>query len=1172
MKKFALLISCLAFIAVGIQGQTYSYTGNWGKQGFNLIESKTNAVQIVYSVTRFDLQPVMVEGQTMKNINLPGTFLFSDEGMPNLPSKSKFIAIPQGAKPVLKIISDRRETIHNIEIAPSPRIPADNHPDFPLVRNQMIYSKNAWYPESPVQISDIQQIRGVDVVVFGITPFQYNPVTKDLIVYTDLKVEITFEGGNGQFGDLAFRSYWWDPILKDNILNQASLPAIDYNQRLQSYPQKSRVNECEYIILTPTGPDFLSWADSIKKFRSQQGILTKIFTIDEIGGNTATAIETFIDNAYNNWTIKPVACLILGDYGSDATKNITSYLYNDHPDGYNPYPSDNKFANVTGDEMPEIVFSRITANNATQLQTMVTKFLEYERNPPIDPLFYDKPITALGWQTERWFQLCSEIVGGYFKNVKGKHPRRINKIYSGTPGSSWSTATNTSTIVSYFGPSGLSYIPASPATLGGWDGGNATMINNAIDSGAFILMHRDHGYDFGWGEPAYSNSNINSLNNTKLPFVFSINCQTGSYHKSSECFGEKFHRFTKNGLNSGALGLVCPSETSYSFVNDVFVWGMFDNMWPDFMPAEGTTPESRGALPAFGHVAGKYFLKLSAWANFSSSVKPVTYRLFHMFGDAFQVIYSEVPQQLTVVHAPIINYGSTSFSVQANENALIALTVNDSIIAVATGNGSSAVVIPIPSLWIGTNVLVTVTKQNYFRYSSLVPVTSSGMYADFTASATTLCFGSNVNFTDLSPGAPESWQWNFPGGTPSSSTQQNPVGIIYATSGNFDVTLTVSKAGVNPSTTTKSTYIHVYNMPVANFTSTSGCPGQPTNFTDLSDPSGGIITSWNWHFGDPSSGGNDSSALQNPVHLYANPGNYDVTLTVMTLGNCTGTYTSSITIQPLPGLAAKPFGITSLCEGAVNVEYTTSGASNAAYYFWQLTPQEAGTITGNTTTGLLNLASGFHGNFTVKVEGVNDCGEGGYSDELQVVANPIPGVPGMPAGSDSVNLNQFLTSDFEIEPVPEATSYLWSITPSESGSISGSGLIGTVNWASSYQGIANIIVHASTPGCEGPDSEIKQVTIYEGPVGIREKNGIVVELFPNPTSGKANLDITTNGNISVSIQIYNVIGNVVYQENDVKISGRFLKNIDMSFLPKGLYHLRINGDGITVVKSVIIQK
>jgi hypothetical protein len=71
----------------------------------------------------------------------------------------------------------------------------------------------------------------------------------------------------------------------------------------------------------------------------------------------------------------------------------------------------------------------------------------------------------MGWQTERWFQLCSEVVNGFWKNSLGKHPVRENAIYSGTPSTSWSTATNTATVVNYFGPNGLNYIPQNTGTF-----------------------------------------------------------------------------------------------------------------------------------------------------------------------------------------------------------------------------------------------------------------------------------------------------------------------------------------------------------------------------------------------------------------------------------------------------------------------------------------------------------------------------------------------------------------------------------------------------------------------------------------------------------------------------------------------------------------------------------
>jgi PKD repeat protein len=65
--------------------------------------------------------------------------------------------------------------------------------------------------------------------------------------------------------------------------------------------------------------------------------------------------------------------------------------------------------------------------------------------------------------------------------------------------------------------------------------------------------------------------------------------------------------------------------------------------------------------------------------------------------------------------------------------------------------------------------------------------------ADFTGSPTSFEVGGVVNFTDQSLNNPTIWSWSFPGGTPGSSSVQNP-SVIYNTVGDYDVTLTVSNA------------------------------------------------------------------------------------------------------------------------------------------------------------------------------------------------------------------------------------------------------------------------------------------------------------------------------------------------------------------------------------------
>ncbi|MCK4978857.1 MAG: hypothetical protein KAS62_00605, partial [Candidatus Delongbacteria bacterium] len=428
MKKLHVIIVFL-ILAFGLSAYQadVKFTDSWDKQGLNIEEQNDVNLKLNYSITQFYFEDIAIDNENLTNIQLPGVFLPNDEGMPNLPGSSRFIAIPQGAKAELHIIDYRIERYSDIEIAPAPRIPLDTE-DGPLEysKNNEIYSRNANYPENFIQLSEPSKLRGVDVVMLGITPFQYNPVSKELIVYRDIKFEVSFSGGNGHFGEDRLRNRWWDPILKDAILNQSILPDIDYNSR-----ELTR-DGAEYLIICPNDATFITWANTIKDFRQQQGISTIIKTTTEIGGNTVSAIETYVDNAYNNWSTPPAAVLLLGDYG-DTGSTITSEWYS-HPAGYPNFVSDNKFADVAPeDNLPDIVFARITANNATELGTMITKFINYETNPPTDVNFYDHPITALGWQTERWFQICSEAVGGYLSNELSKTPVRINAIYSGNP-------------------------------------------------------------------------------------------------------------------------------------------------------------------------------------------------------------------------------------------------------------------------------------------------------------------------------------------------------------------------------------------------------------------------------------------------------------------------------------------------------------------------------------------------------------------------------------------------------------------------------------------------------------------------------------------------------------------------------------------------------------------
>lgn len=101
--------------------------------------------------------------------------------------------------------------------------------------------------------------------------------------------------------------------------------------------------------------------------------------------------------------------------------------------------------------------------------------------------------------------------------------------------------------------------------------------------------------------------------------------------------------------------------------------------------------------------------------------------------------------------------------------------------------------------------------------SALAPV------ADFSTNTTSITTGQSVSFTDQSTNSPTSWSWTFTGGTPSSSTAQNPT-ITYNTTGIFPVSLTVTNSG-GSDTKTKTGYITVSESTV------SYCTSQGNNFS-----------------------------------------------------------------------------------------------------------------------------------------------------------------------------------------------------------------------------------------------------------------------------------------------------------------------------------------------------
>ncbi len=144
-------------------------------------------------------------------------------------------------------------------------------------------------------------------------------------------------------------------------------------------------------------------------------------------------------------------------------------------------------------------------------------------------------------------------------------------------------------------------------------------------------------------------------------------------------------------------------------------------------------------------------------------------------------------------------------------------------------------------------------------------VIATSPVAGFTATPISGCFPLTVQFTNASSSNAVFYNWIFPDGSPSISTEKNPT-VLYNQPGNYNVTLVVSNAQ-GTDIDTQSNFIHVLGPPAVSFNFTSD--GQTVEFTNSSQGANSCF----WDFGD-----GQTSTEFNPIHVYDPPGNYTVTL------------------------------------------------------------------------------------------------------------------------------------------------------------------------------------------------------------------------------------------------------------------------------------------------------
>ncbi|RYY85226.1 MAG: PKD domain-containing protein, partial [Chitinophagaceae bacterium] len=204
--------------------------------------------------------------------------------------------------------------------------------------------------------------------------------------------------------------------------------------------------------------------------------------------------------------------------------------------------------------------------------------------------------------------------------------------------------------------------------------------------------------------------------------------------------------------------------------------------------------------------------------------------------------------------------------------------------------------------------------------------------ASFTVSATSICEGGTITFTNNSPSGASlnGWYWDFGNGVTTELLNNNPQIVTYSTYGQMIIRHAVKSSATCTSDTVQQV-IDVFAKPVLGFTYPAGC--LPDNgvvqFTSTTTtPDNQVLSTYSWNFGDAGatpSNPNTSNAA-NPTHTYTNFGSYPIQYSVTTANGCTKDTLVNAVFNLRPRLA---FGaVAPLCENAAPVSVANGSVTN----------------------------------------------------------------------------------------------------------------------------------------------------------------------------------------------------------------------------------------------------
>ncbi len=540
-------------------------------------------------------------------------------------------------------------------------------------------------------------------------PFLYNPATSTLKLYKDININIDFIGGTGEFIPERLRSIYFQSLFDAFLINANSV------ERPQIHtPQLNRRNVLSdrADLLIVVYDDFYDEILPLAEWRHQTGVETKVVKWSDVG-TTADDLCDYMDDAYNNWELPPSFLLIVGD----ADHVPVNYLYT-HPYHGFATGTDHWYVALEGnDYLPELHTGRISVEDEDELTVVVNKILNYSKTPYMDENWFDDILLAAKEEGGRYFVYTSERIYDFLDPLG----YNCNRQYQGT---------------------------TPPGSTQG--------VIDAINDGVIIANHRDHGaaendgYTYtGWSAPQFDTTHIaNDLSNGEMyPIMYALHCDSGWFDGETDHNAGNWESIGEVGIrveNKGFSAVIASTRVSYSGYNDEFCVGMYDAMWSDFDP---DYPNSNSSNPFTTEVYrisqvmnyGKFWMYDKyiipggcdpyPWTP-SETASRCEFEMFHVHGDPTMEVWTTFPQNLTVKHPVMVQYGSSIIEVTVEsdddplEGALVCVSQENGTYAknVTDANGETQLSIYIES---PEEATIIVTAPNHLPYSEQMQVGTS---------------------------------------------------------------------------------------------------------------------------------------------------------------------------------------------------------------------------------------------------------------------------------------------------------------------------------------------------------------------------------------------------------------------------------------------------------------